>query len=417
MIIRNFKTLATTRERRDALTIINAGIEAVLVKPALRAQIHRRGDILAIRDHRWNLLRYNRVFVVGAGKASLDAAEVLEEVLGARITEGIMIDTRGKRFPHIHVIKGTHPLPSHINVVATQKIIRIFEQRKKNDLVIALFSGGGSALFESPRIPLRDYIELTHMLLKRGASITEINTVRKHLSFVKGGQLAQIGVSGTIITLLISDVLSNDASVIASGPTTPDSTSMAHARSIQKKYSLPHLPFVETPKDRFSHVYTSFLITNSAAVDAMSRKARKLGYRTRVLGTQVQGEARAVGKKIALLQKKGTAIIGAGETTVTVKGKGIGGRNQELVLGALSTLKQGVIASCASDGVDFITQAAGGIVDITTKECAKKKDLDAGRFLRDNNSYAFLKKVNGVIVTGKTGTNVGDLMVALSGRA
>lgn len=412
MIIRNFKALATTRERRDALAILNAGIKAVLVRPALRTQIHRTGNVLAIQNHHWNLSHYERIFVIGAGKASLDAARVLNELLGTRVTQGIMIDTRAARFSRITVLKGTHPLLSSVNVVATKKILELVERATEEDLILAVFSGGGSALFEMPRISLAHYTRLTRLLLERGATIKEINTIRKHLSFVKGGQLAQRS-KAPIVTLLVSDVLSNDPSIIASGPTTPDKTFVRDALRIQKKYNLSSLPFVETPKKKLPSVSTSFLITNVSAVDSMVRKAKDLGYKPKILGTHVQGEARVIGKRLAQSIHPGMAIIGSGETTVTVKGNGKGGRNQELVLGALTALKQGVVASCASDGVDFITEAAGGLVDVHTQETALKNGLDVRSFLEDNDSYHFLKKTNGLIVTGKTGTNVGDVMVAL----
>ena len=253
---------------------------------------------------------------------------------------------------------------------------------------------------------------MNKLLLKSGATIQEINTIRKHISKVKGGQLVQ-NTKATIISLIMSDVITNKLDSIASGPTVPDTTTIYDAQRIQRKYNLPELPFIETPKKHFPNVTNVLLITNVPAAEAMRQKAKELGYNSKILTTQLSGEAREIGKKLAILSKKGTAIIATGETTVTIRGKGKGGRNQEVVLSASMFIKNGVVVSCSSDGVDFITEAAGGIVDENTNEQGKKLGLDQGKFLDNNDSYNFLKKVNGVIVTGKTHTNVGDLFLVL----
>jgi glycerate-2-kinase len=412
MIIKNFKSLATTETRKHALEIINAGIEAVLIAPSIRKQISLQKGILKIQNTKWNLSKYQNVYVVGAGKAASDSAFEIEKILGKRITSGLVIDTKSRILKKIKVVKGTHPLPSEVNVKATHQIIDILKSSTSSDLVINLISGGGSALLCAPRIDLDKQIEVSKLLLKRGATIQEINTIRKHISYIKGGQMASY-TKAQIITLIVSDVLTNDIQVIASGPTARDSTTSADARRIQTKYRLPKLDFVETPKEKPSNVTNILLITNISSVNAMKHKAQSLGYKTRILSTQLKGEARDVGKKLAQSIKKGQAIIAAGETTVTVKGHGKGGRNQELVLGALEYIKKGAIIGCSTDGVDFITEAAGGIADEQTKEHARKSNLRTSLFLKNNDSYNFLRKVNGIISTGKTGTNVADLMIAL----
>ncbi len=413
MIIHNFKQLGTTKTRRDALAIVNAGIEAVLPKPSMHKQIVISGNVLSIQGHHWNLSKYKRIFVVGAGKAAADMAEGLEEILGKRISEGVVIDTRARKLSKIKVVKGTHPLTSAINVQTSEKIIEILKKSKKEDIIFCLISGGGSALMDSPRIPLKKQIALNKKLLESGATIQEMNTIRKHISNVKGGQLATHAGQATVISLIMSDVITNELSVIASGPTVPDSTTISDANRIQRKYNLPDLPFIETPKKEFPNVTNVLLITNVPAAKAMQTKAKMLGYKTNILSTQLKGEAKLVGKKLALLAKGKTAIIAAGETTVKLKGKGKGGRNQEVALAASMFLKEGAVISCSSDGVDFITEAGGGIVDENSKREAKKLGLNQNNFLKDNDSYNFLRRVNGIIVTRKTGTNVGDLFLVL----
>lgn len=412
MIIKNFRQLATSKIRKDALEIINSGLEAALIGPSMKSQIRLSNNLLKIQNKSWNLNKYKRIIVIGAGKASSEMAFYLEEILESRISEGIVIDTKSTKLSKIKSVKGTHPLPSKVNVKATNDIIRMLKSASSKDLVINLISGGGSALLCAPRIGLDKQIEITRLLLKRGATIQEINTIRKHVSLVKGGQLASY-TKAQIITLIVSDVLDNKLEIIASGPTVRDSTSIADAKRIQKKYRLPELEFIETPKHKLENVTNILLITNVLSTKAMAQRAEALGYKTRVLTTQLQGESRNVGKMLAKSIKSGYALIAAGETTVHVKGHGKGGRNQELVLGAVEYIKKGVIISCSTDGVDFITEAAGAIADENTKEDAKRLNLDTSKFLKNNDSYNFLKKVNGIISTGKTGTNVADLMLAL----
>lgn len=413
MIIKNFRSLATTRTRKDALEIINAGLESALIKNVMRKNVSVVKSRLDIQNRSWNLASYRNVYVVGAGKAAADMAEMVEKIVGKRITRGIVIDTRNKSLSRIIVVKGTHPVSSIVNIKATHNIMNLLKECTTDDLVICLISGGGSALMDAPRISLEQQMHVNKLLLKKGATIQEINTVRKHISYVKGGQLGALAAPATMITLIISDVMTNDLEVIASGPTVRDSTTVKDAERVRKKYSLPALNFTETPKTRLANVINILLATNASAAEAMQKKARVLGYRAQIVTTQLKGEARDVGKKLASFVKPGKALIFAGETTVHVRGNGKGGRNQETVLGAIEYLKKGTVVSCSTDGVDFITDAAGGIADETTKFKAAENKLHVSSFLKNNDSYTFLKKVNGIVVTGKTGTNIGDLMLAL----
>ena len=416
MIIKNFKSLSATKTRKDALEIVNAGIEGVVVKPLMHREINISGNILKIKNNTWDLSKYKRIFVIGAGKASADMAETIEKVLGERISKGIVIDTQSRQLSKIKVIKGTHPLPSKVNIEATKEIIKLLENSEKDDLIISLISGGGSTLMISSNLPLKEQIELNKMLLKRGADIIEINTIRKHLSNISGGQLAELASPSTLISLIISDVITNQIDVISSGPTVMDPTTVNDAKKIQKKYSLPNLPLIETPKNKLINVSNILLITNIYAAEAMKKKAESLGYKVKILTTQLKGDAKAMGKKLSNLIKPNQALIATGETTVKVKGNGLGGRNQELVLSACRFIKNGVIISCSTDGVDFIPESAGGIIDENTIIKADKLQLKIKDFLDNNDSYNFLRKVNGVIKTGKTGTNVGDLLLVLGNK-
>jgi glycerate-2-kinase len=413
VIIQNYAQLSTTPARKDALEIINAGIEAVLVKPALHKYLKRRGNTLHIHKERIDLSHIKNLYVLGAGKASAEMAEAVEEIVGSRITSGIVIDTQNKKLKHIEAVKGTHPFPSSINVKATSRIKELVQKAGREDLIINLLSGGGSALLADSRMPINQYAEVTSLLLKRGATIQEINTIRKHSSYLKGGQLAEYASPARIVSFILSDVMTNELAVIASGPTVGDPTTLKEAENLRKKYRLPEMMFVETPKQTSSNATNILIGTNLTAVEAMQQKARKLGYKTLIETLQLKGEARVVGKKLAQKIKPNQALIAAGEPTVTVKGKGMGGRNQELILSASRLIKSGAIISCSTDGVDFITQAAGGIVDETTKIEAEEKGLDPNKYLENNDSYNFLKQVNGLIKTGKTETNIGDIVLVL----
>ena len=416
MIIKNYKQLAISKERKDALNILNYGIEAVLIEKSVKEQIKLKKNILTIQNLTWDLSKYKRIFVVGAGKASIDLASSLEKVLGNRIIKGIVIDTRIKKLKKIIVKKGTHPLPSQDNIKATKEIVKILNEADKDDLVIILISGGGSALLSYPRIKLNDLIKLNKALLSSGATIHEINIVRKHLSFIKGGQLAQLAQPAELITLIVSDVMGNNLDVIASGPTVLDKTTNKRAERILKKYNISKQTFTETPKDKLTNVTNILLITNKLAAKAMKEKAIKLGYKAKILSTNLTGEAKTIGKLLAKKSKKGICYIATGETTVKVKGNGKGGRNQEVALSALSKIKDSLVLSCGSDGVDFIEDAAGGIVDEETIKLANKKNLNNEEYRKNNDAYNFLSKTNSIIKTGKTGTNVGDLMIALGDK-
>jgi len=422
MKILNEKTLATTKIRRDALKIVRAGLEAVETGRSLKRIVHRVGERLTVGKRVYRLDRYRRIFVIGIGKAAFDAVHALESLLGSRITDGVVLDVKGGKLLRVKSLVGTHPLPSHTNIRATAEILGIVKGATADDLVITVVSGGGSALLCWPhQLECDDVTKINRLLLRRGATIQEINTVRKHISEIQGGQLAWMAHPATVVGLIFSDVPGDDISMVASGPTVLDTTTVKDAQRIMKKYevlrlcALEHCDLRETPKHPrfFEHVYNELVVGNTTAVQAMAQRARALGYDPVLYSTTLDGEAREAGQLLAGLLKPGQALIAAGETTVTVRGKGQGGRNQEVALGALATLpEKGLVLSLASDGIDN-SPVAGAFVDKQVKQRAHILKLRPERALEKNDSLPFFEAVESTIKTGITGVNVSDLMLGL----
>ena len=435
------------KRRNDMLSIMEAALRAVDPYGAVRERVKRRGNALTIGPNRYDLGVIQRVSVVGAGKASARMAQAVEEILGDRIAEG-WVNVRygyGARTGRIHIHEAGHPIPDENGVVGTKEILRIAERVGKDDLLVVLISGGGSALLVEPAagIDLRDIQATNRLLLESGASIGEINAVRKHLSRVKGGQLAKAAYPATIVSLILSDVIGSPLDVIASGPTVPDSSTYRDAWNVLAKYNLlDKIPRAvrkrlergingleqETPKpgdEVFSRSYVVLVGDNRVAAEAAVEEASLRGYKALLLTTFLEGEAREAGKFVASLAKEELAsskplplpacLVMGGETTVTVLGDGLGGRNQELALSAaiaMESFSDGVlIASLGTDGTDGPTDAAGGIVDSRTVERGKAAGLSAVESLANNDSYTFLKAAAGLLVTGPTMTNVNDLVL------
>ncbi len=414
--------LGTTKMRRDAMAIFEAGLTAVDTQNAVLSQLSLKRNVLSIGRKKYDLKKFNRVMVVGIGKASGQAAIALEKLLGDRITDGIVVDVKRVKLKKIKCIAGTHPFPSKKNIRATGEIMGLLKGLDSKDLLITIISGGGSALLCMPYSLECDEMELiTSTLMKKGADIHELNTVRKHLSDIKGGQFAQMARPAKVLSLIFSDVPGDDLSMIASGPTVLDKTTAKDAAKVLDKYDvlaacdLPVCHLRETPKDpkMFTHVYNAILVSNSVATEAMAEKAKKLGYVATILTNELEGEAREVGEFLAKNAKAGEALIAAGETTVTVTRPGKGGRNQEVALGAMDHLEEKhLVASFASDGIDH-TPIAGGVADEVTIERAEKNSLGAQKALKMNQSYDFFMKTRSYFRTGRTGINVSDLMISI----
>src|SRR2546425_3520656 len=437
--------------RRDAIGAIAAGLEAADPRKLLSKHVRLEGHSLRIGSRNFDLSRFDRVFVLGGGKASPLMASEVEKILGDRISEGLvnvpgyLTSVPRTRFVVFH--KATHPLPSMTGAKGVEKMLVMTRNLTVQDLVVCVLSGGGSSLMPLPMpgLSISDKILVTDLLLKSGARIEEINTVRKHLSAVKGGRLAELLYPATVIVLIISDVVSDRLDSIASGPLAPDETTFANAELVLKKYRLwDRIPksvrqaidkgrrgfLPETPKKGsrvFNHVYSFIVGSNRDSSAAAARFLRTAGYTTPILSTMLQGEARDAGRVISSLLRDSTvsrfgparpfALVAGGETTVTVKGTGLGGRNQELVLSASLGLagEQGfAVGSMDTDGIDGPTHAAGAIASEKTVEQATRQRLDPESFLEKNDSYHFFAKLNSLIITGPTGTNVGDLLVAVA---
>lgn len=426
MKIKNFKDLASSSLRRDTLSIVESGLQAIDTSASVRDQVRIEGDTLWVKGNKFSLKEAERVFVVGAGKSSLEAAEALEEKMKDRIEGGVVIDTKEEsKLEKIRYFQGDHPYPTEKNVEATSELIKFLKGLEKTDLVISLISGGGSALLCQPTdFDHVDEKNILQFLFKAGATIQEINTIRKHLSKARGGGLAYHAHPASVISLIFSDVPGDELEFVASGPTIKDSTTVEEAKEVLIRYNLWQKhpisinSFIETPKKDylFNNVSNILFISNKTALQKMSDKANELGFSARIADTQMTGEAREVGELIAETLKdepSQTALFYGGETTVTITGDGAGGRNQELALSALRFVERGfTVAAVASDGVDN-TDHAGAIVDIHTKEKAEKLGLKVEGFLQNNDSYNFFEKTGDYIYTGPTGSNVADLIIGL----
>ncbi len=422
MFIKNFKTIAKSKGRRDALKIVNAGLEAVRTDLAVKNILRLKGKIMSVGKRRYDLSKFENVYVIGFGKASFAAAKEIEKILGSKITDGIVLDVAGGKLKRIKSMVGTHPFPSVKNIKAAGEIERIVKDAGAKDLIITIVSGGGSALLCRPHgVKCGELVLITKMLMHRGAEIHEMNTVRKHLSQILGGQFAQMAQPATVVGLIFSDVPGDDIDMVASGPTVMDTTTVDDAARVLAKYdiikscSLPNCELVETPKDPaiFRRVYNVLVVANCVATGAMKAQAEKLGYKTKILSNCLEGEARLVGKNLAAMPDYGEAVVAGGETTITLTGHGAGGRSQELALGAVKYIVDGtVVVGCASDGRDN-GPAAGAIADRLTQEEASRQKIDVDATLADNASFEFAKKTKSQIMTGITGINISDLMVVL----
>lgn len=418
--IKNYDSLATNDNRKVVLELIESAFASIQPNVIFDNHFSLVDKTLTIQDKTFNISEFNRVILLGFGKGSALMCKILEEKLGETLTEGFVIDVVEQSFQKLKSTLGTHPLPSQANFDFTENVIAKLGNLSEKDLVIITTCGGGSVLFEKPHtLTLDQMIDTNKALLKSGATISEMNAVRKHLSKIKGGGLAKILYPATTINLLFSDVPGNDLSVIASGPLVKDRTSINEATQILEKYSLQSngifssSDFVETPKDNkyFEKVHNILFLSNHTALNAMEKKARQLGYNSFVLTDSLQGDAHEIGEKLISQTQSGQILLAAGETTVKVTGGGKGGRNQTLVLSSLPHITDGtVIASFDSDGWDFY-ELAGAIADTDTIKKIADMGLDANSFLQDDNSYGFFEKVGDGILTGKLESNVSDLFI------
>lgn len=438
-LLQNCQTPELRKTREILIKLINSAIESVEPSSAIRKWVETEGKKLGIED-------YERVVVVGGGKASAAMAIALEQTLGERLTGGTVNILKGTmpRTPpqKVKLVEASHPIPDEPGMEGSRRMLDLVSGLGQQTLVICVISGGGSALMPLPAegVTLGELQEITQLLLKSGATIQELNAVRKHLSAIKGGQLARAAYPARVISLIISDVVGDRLDTIASGPTYPDATTYSEVLSVLKKYGLEEKAppgiitrlingakgvIPETAKageECFRNAYYKIIAGNSDALAAGAEVGRAHGLNVHILTTTMQGEAREVGEYLSGVARevyetgrpvpKPALLLLGGETTVTVKGEGIGGRNQELVLSAalgIAGLKTTTIASFSTDGIDGPTDAAGAIADGFTIQRAEQLGLDPLSYLENNDSYHFFKELGDLLITGPTGTNVMDV--------
>jgi len=445
-LIENGETPLDRKARALALKSLENAVKAADPKKIMKSKISLRGSVLRVDGYSFDLKKFKHVYVIGGGKASGSMAETLEEIVGAHITFGIVNVPRGSKHKTsiVKIHEASHPVPDESGVEGARRMMEIAEKADKEDLVICLISGGGSSLMPLPRgeITIADKRKITEDLLKCGATINEINTVRKHISEFKGGWLAKKAFPATVLNLILSDVLGDPLDFIASGPTVPDSTTFSDTIKVLKKYGLWEKAsesvrkvlldgekglIPETPKaddEVFKRVFNVVIGNNRYSSMAACEALKSRDLNTILLTAFLEGEARHVGTVLASVARevnasgnpvtKPAGVVAGGETTVTVLGKGLGGRNQELALAAalkLRGLDGVVVASISTDGVDGPTDAAGALADGKTLARAEKMQLGAEKYLAENDSYNFFSKLGDLIFTGPTGTNVNDVSV------
>ncbi|MBN2060897.1 MAG: glycerate kinase [Deltaproteobacteria bacterium] len=442
-----------SRMRSHAMELFHVSIESVDPYKAVRRFVSLEGDrIILGRESNKSIILdlddYDSIFLVGGGKATAPMARAIEDLLGDRLKKGIINVKYGfiEKLSFTEIIEADHPIPDQNGVKGTSKLLGLLQNAGKKDLIFSLISGGGSSLLPQPAggISLREKQAVTKGLLECGASIDEINSIRKHISGSKGGQMARAAFPATTVNLMLSDVVGDRMDVIASGPFVPDISTFLDCSRILKKYGLGDIPvsvaehlskglnglIPETPKqgeEIFKKVYNVIVGSNILALEAAKNKAEDLGYNTIILSSMIEGET----KDVALVHcgiakeilKTGypvpppACIISGGETTVTIKGKGLGGRNQEFCLASAACIHglspRVVIMSAGTDGNDGPTDAAGAIVDPLTRTRGKEMGMDEAEYLLENDSYHYFDKLGDLIRSGPTNTNVMDVRFIL----
>ncbi len=445
--IKNFAELTKNSHkiRKDILNILEYALEETLPETAVKKAVKLEKDILKITDKEFRLSEIDNIFVIGGGKATYRMAKALYDVLGDKITQGAITTNESSKedIGPIEVIKAGHPIPTKEGVKGAERILSIAGKAKENDLIIVLVSGGGSALLAAPSfgISLSDLQKTNELLLASGASIQEINTIRKHISKIKGGRLSQVAYPARLIALIVSDVVGDDLSVISSGPTVGDGTTYKDAYNVLKKYNLiEKIPssvlnvvkngmdgkIQETPfpgDEVLSGIFNSIILSNAVALENARKKADEMGYNTLILSSEIEGKAREVGtfhgrmaeeiSRSGVPVKPPAVVLSGGESVVALDaiGKEEGGPNQECVIGFADKtrfLNNVAFLSVDSDGIDGYSVFAGGIIGGNETKINRDKIKEV---LTKHSSSDFLRNVVGGIKTGKTGTNVNDIRI------
>lgn len=398
MIFKNFEQLATSPERKQALLIAESGLAAITTKTVIQksVQYNPKTDVVTVEGTDYALPKAGKLVLVGFGKASFEAATSLYALLGSRIACGFVLDLKGGSIGNLTCTIGSHPYPTVVNVEATKEIVTMLGTLEEQDTVLCVVSGGGSSLLCYPyEQSCEMQTNIVGTLMHKGATIEELNTVRKHISRVKGGQLAEAAYPARIINLIFSDVPSEDPSMVASGPTLFDPTTVDMAAAVLQKYnvlescSLPHCRLTETPKDKkyFEKVTSHVVVSAHKAIVAMKEKAEDLGFSVRVYKEGYSGQARELAREFSTAVSAGECLLASGESMVTIKHEGKGGRNLEMALASLPYLRSDqVYLALDTDGFDN-TDFAGAIVDNETSKKASVLGLDPVQELENNSSY------------------------------
>lgn len=445
----NPKSKSIEKMREDAANIFYAGLEAVEPNAAVKNHCRLNDHRLSVGDRTYDLSKFNNLFVIGAGKASAPMAAAIEDLVGQRITRGIVNVKYGHiaDLKRVKLIEAGHPVPDENGAKGSGAILSLANDAGKNDLILCLMSGGGSALLPlaAEGLTLNDKQDTIKVLLACGATIHEINAIRKHTSNIKGGRLARAAYPATLISLILSDVVGDDLDVIASGPTVPDSSTFGDCMEIFRKYEIiDKLPdsvvrhieagisgkIDETPKigdPAFDNVNNVIVGSNFEAVTAAEKKAKNLGYNTLILSSMIEGETKHVahvhGAIAREIIKTGNplpppaCILSGGETTVTITGKGLGGRSQEFALAAALDISgsEDIVVLCGgTDGTDGPTDAAGAVADSGSVTRAREMGMNPRQYLSNNDSYNFFKTLGDLFITGPTNTNVMDLRITIA---
>ena len=454
----------TRKPEENLESVFKDGVRRVDPYQLIKSAVEIQGDRLLFQTNgsreSVDLSKFDQLFVIGFGKATAKMAKAMEEILGERLIEGLISVKAGHTEPltTIRTIEAGHPVPDENGLKAAKNIVDLVSRADESTLILTLISGGGSALIPYPWesaeaecdivLTLTEKQEVTRMLLQCGATISEINSVRKHLSRVKGGRLAEFMFPAVSFNLILSDVVGDRLDVIASGATSPDISTFMDMRVVFAKYGLTdqipdnvlkimrrglnkQIPETPKPGDKIFRKVSNLLIgTNHLALMAAKQKAEQLGYQTRILNSQLIGEAREVGKELFAVarkyqnqkssQEKPLCLLFGGETTVTIKGNGKGGRNQEMALSFLSEMANSSSAvdnisflSAGTDGNDGPTDAAGAFATAELLTRTGKKQISILEYLNNNDSYHFFKAVDGLLITGPTNTNVCDIQIIL----
>ncbi|MEX0918699.1 MAG: DUF4147 domain-containing protein [Candidatus Paceibacterota bacterium] len=416
--IKNTETLTKGDQRRlEAITIVEAGYRAIDTPAIIREKVRLDGETLYFGDKTYHLPDYKNIFVIGFGKISCQAAATLEQILGGLIKKGTVIGMADNLCQIIDTYVGTHPMPSAANVAASKKILELSKEVDEDDLVIVVVSGGGSSLLCPTETEAEQGQRLYQKFLTTGGTIHELNTVRKHISILKGGGLAEALYPAEVVGLIFCDVPGEQYELVASGATYRDNSTVADAQAIIDRYNLGQFELIETTKDNkyFERVTNIPLTSSHTATAAMAKKAEELGFTATVIGNDLTMPMTEAVDLFTAQAKTGQALVAAGELSLIVgpKNTGQGGRNTFFALTMLEKLKANqVFVAFASDGYDN-TEAAGALIDSKTKTKAEQLNLNIGEYLKQIDSFNFFRQTNDLIMTGRIESNVSDLMLLL----